>query len=94
MHVTPEPIFFLTKETSFEIIHDLVGEINLVQIANGTPYLKDNDFGVESVTVEDSSGAVFTFPCNDWLSPNKGDGRESRTLLRGMNSRSDCCMDF
>ncbi|XP_065842913.1 L-gulono-1,4-lactone dehydrogenase-like [Oscarella lobularis] len=75
-------LFSCGKETSFEIIHDFVGEINLVQIANRTPYLKDNDFCLESITVEDSSGTIFTFPCNDWLSPNKGDGRESRSLLR------------
>lgn len=71
------------QEDAFRIDHDLIGEIKVVQVDNRPTSDENEDWFLESVTVEDSSGILYQFPCHKWLSANKGDGREARSLLRG-----------
>lgn len=71
------------QEDAFKIDHDLIGDINVVHVANHPASEENEDWFLESMTVEDSSGALYQFPCYDWLSSNEGDGREARSLLRG-----------
>ncbi|XP_065846489.1 uncharacterized protein [Oscarella lobularis] len=59
-----------------------LGEIGLIEVTNESLSNKQRDWFLDWIAVEDASARrAYVFPCNMWLSSEKGDGRETRILM-------------
>ena len=57
-----------------------------MQVVHRPTAPKNENWFLDSISVDDNFGTIYTFPCYNWLSSNKGDGREERSLLQGKSS--------